>query len=158
MGLRMHWTVVYDFARDWFSWSDWIFPTSGLPFVLIGFFWALSGSWFRGGIVAIMGGTWSVFHTVDALDRYETLSRAYRERTYQVAEGTIENFQTPRCRAKGGESFEVNGVGFHYSDGRVQMGFRQTQCSGGPMRAGLYVRIWYVDRTSRHILRLEIRR
>lgn len=156
----MAWTVVYDFARDWFDLTDWIFPASGLPFVLAGFFMVRYGYWIRGSIFLAFSIAWTVGHTIRTIELYQALSRAYHGRTYQVAEGTVENFQMPRCGDRGAETFRVNGVGFHYADARIQMGFRQTRCSGGPMRGGLYVRIWSVELPSRtrHIIRLEIRR
>lgn len=156
----MAWTVVYDFAKDWFDPIDWIFPASGLPFVLIGLFAVRYGFRLRGAALLIISGAWTVGHTMRTIELYETLSRAYHERTYRVAEGLVENFETPKCGERGAETFKVNGVGFHYADANVQMGFRQTQCSGGPMRGGMYARIWYVEMPSktRHIIRLEIRR
>ena len=57
------------------------------------------------------------------------------------------------------ESFDVDGVNFSYSEGVIKMGFGHTACWAGPIHEGLYVRIWYVDRsTGRHIIHLEARR
>ena len=156
----MNWTVVYDFTKDWFDWSDWVFPMSGLPFMFIGFFIARGGDRLRGGLVAAVGAISSASFTIETLNLYQTLSHAYHDQRYKVAEGAVEEFKTPRCGGKGGESFKVGGVGFYYSDGYVQMGFGRTQCSGGPIRSGSYVRLWYVEMPSgkRHIIRLEIRR
>ena len=53
------------------------------------------------------------------------------------------------------ERFTVNGVGFSYSDYLVTAGFNQSASHGGPMHAGLPVRICYRDG---EILRLQIAR
>jgi hypothetical protein len=51
------------------------------------------------------------------------------------------------------ESFVVDGKRFSYSDFIVTSGFHNAASHGGPIRAGLYVRVSYIGNV---ILRLEI--
>ena len=76
-----------------------------------------------------------------------------------VVEGLVEDFVPASASGPNFESLTVIGVRFRYSDGYHRRGFHQTSMAGGPMRAGLMVRIHYVgpadDPT---IVRLEARR
>ena len=63
-------------------------------------------------------------------------------------EGTVADLKTvPKM-----ESFSVKGVCFNYSDDVITEGFNNMSSRGGPIRQGLYVRIWYVGNV---ILKLE---
>jgi len=53
------------------------------------------------------------------------------------------------------ESFTVGGRRFSYSDYEVTAGFNNTASHGGPIRAGLHVRVTYWGNL---ILRLEVAR
>ena len=53
------------------------------------------------------------------------------------------------------ESFTVNGVEFHYSDYVIDGAFNNPASHGGPIRAGLPVRICHKDG---RILKLEVAR
>jgi hypothetical protein len=77
-----------------------------------------------------------------------------------VTEGLIENFQPLTCHCPGApESFDVNDVHFAYASAVITQGFSQDFASGGPIRAGLLVRIHYVgDPRSATVVRLEIHR
>lgn len=158
-----HWIVAYDFASQWFNPWDWLPVLFGLIFVFVGTLiirgrehWG-DGIW---GLLAVIAGCWSaISYTISWVETYRQLSRAYHERAYEVAEGVVENFQSI-CDSHHNESFEVDGVRFAYADAIIHQGFRQTICSGGPMRGGLYVRIWHVTLPTggRYMLRIEIRR
>jgi hypothetical protein len=154
---RMHWIVVYDFATQWFNPYDWPHVPIGLVAILIGALLIRNGD-IRGIFVVALGCFIAIGLSISLVQTYGPLSRAYHHRTYQVAEGIVENFQSI-CDGKHGEKFDVGGVSFFYADARVHLGFRQTACSGGPMRGGQFVRIWHVQlpRGTRHILRIEIR-
>jgi hypothetical protein len=77
----------------------------------------------------------------------------------KYVEGKVENFAPMPFSGKGNERFDVQGVGFYYSDTVVTGGFRQTTRDGGPIREGLPVHIWYAgtdNLTHNEILKLEI--
>lgn len=64
--------------------------------------------------------------------------------TAHVVEGNVEEFQPMLAHGHGSEHFVVDGVRFQYSDSTTA-GFEQTSIDGGPIRAGLHVRIRFVD-------------
>ena len=72
-----------------------------------------------------------------------------------VVEGVVENFHPMPKSGHDTERFEVNGVGFSYSDYIMSAGFNNTASHGGPIREGLPVRICH---EAGDILRLEIAR
>ena len=75
---------------------------------------------------------------------------------YSVIEGEVKNFVPMPYDGHANESFVVNGVRFEYSDYNLSSGgFNNTASHGGPIKAGLWVRIAYNHDV---ILRLEIRK
>ena len=65
--------------------------------------------------------------------------------TAYVVEGDVEEFQPMPAGGHGSEHFVVDGRRFQYSDATASPGFDQTSIDGGPIRAGLHVRIRYVE-------------
>ncbi|MBL4789916.1 MAG: hypothetical protein JKY60_13035 [Kordiimonadaceae bacterium] len=85
--------------------------------------------------------------------RYNKVVTFYQDGQYETVEGIVENF-IPLPRENGAvESFTVKGKKFHYSDYRIEPGFRNSRPHGGPMNAGIYVRIRH---SGNMILRLEV--
>ena len=159
-----HWVVAYDFASQWFNPWDWIPALAGLIVAFVGMLIVRGrehwGHAIAGVAVVVAGGWLAVTYAIEWVETCRQLSRAYHERTYEVAEGVVEHFQSV-CDSHHGESFDVSGVKFAYADGVIHQGFRQTICWSGPMRGGLYVRIWHVTLPpggQHYILRIEIRR
>jgi hypothetical protein len=81
------------------------------------------------------------------------LSHALSDGSAQTVEGEVMDFHPMPYEGHAMESFSVNGVHFEYSDAMHDVGFSQSASHGGPLRAGLYVKIAYVGN---YILRLEI--
>jgi hypothetical protein len=79
---------------------------------------------------------------------------------YTIIEGEVENFVPMPYEGHSRESFTVKGVRFSYSDFDNTPGFNNTSSHGGPIKGGLYVRIYYAtDPDYPHenrILKLEI--
>lgn len=159
----MHWIVVYDFASEWFSAWDWLH----VPFGLIALLAATLLLRRRNDVVdiilglvfAVGGGAMLVSQSTRVVGIYQQLSQVYHERAYQIAEGTIEKFESI-CDSHHAETFDVNGVRFGYGLSVLHPGFGQTRCWGGPLRGGLYVKIWHITLQDggHYILRVEIRR
>lgn len=88
------------------------------------------------------------------LQRCMCLSWA-RSGDFQVVEGEVRDFKPMPPEGHARESFTVSGVRFDYSDFDLSTGsFNNAASHGGPIHAGLYVRI------SHHhgrILKIEIR-
>jgi hypothetical protein len=85
--------------------------------------------------------------------RHSMLRKALQSGAAQVVEGRVEEFKPTPFAGKAAERFTVCGVPFSYSDAIETGGFNVTSRRGGPIRAGLWVRISYVGDL---IARLEI--
>jgi len=90
---------------------------------------------------------------------YRELVQAYRTGKYSVVEGIVEDFHPMPYEGHQSECFRVEKEKFCYSDYEVSPAFNQSASHGGPIRAGLPVRIaYYEDENFQgQILRLEIR-
>jgi hypothetical protein len=151
--------VVYDVTRD--GWAVFWFPAVGIGFILLGgcLSWLAQRepkwrhSWGpRLGLIFAVLWTLGTFVLVGGnfVRDYRALSSGHADHV----EGPVENFIPMPASGHGEESFSVQGVSFSYSDFVVTPGFNKTTFHNGPMRADLYVRIWYHDGD---ILKLEIR-
>jgi len=73
----------------------------------------------------------------------------------KVAEGFPINFKYREPGSHDVESFYLNGDKFEYAEGLNNgLGFNVTAAHGGPIKAGVYIKIHYFKN---HILRLETR-
>ena len=71
----------------------------------------------------------------------------------KYVEGVVQDFFPMPYQGHADESFDVKGISFHYSDFQAGGGFNNASSHGGPIRAGLFVRIWY---SGNDILKLQI--
>ena len=85
--------------------------------------------------------------------RFREFVNAYRTGRCDVVEGVVENFKPMPPSYHGLESFTIGGKRFEYSDFRNTPGFHHSRLAGGPICAGLVVRIYYLGSD---IARLEI--
>jgi len=79
-------------------------------------------------------------------------SRALVTRQCLVVEGPVENYRVMPIEGHPPESFTIGGVRFSYSDYIYTPCFNKTSSHGGPIRAGMSLRIYYRDDC---ILRIE---
>ena len=94
--------------------------------------WAL---FWNGGVLP---GAWTIYRNHKHAQEY------LRSGDCQVAEGTVEQFHPMPYHGHSLESFAVNGVWFSYSDFDLSKpGFNRTESHGGPIHAGMPVRIHY---------------
>jgi hypothetical protein len=89
----------------------------------------------------------------NAVRVYGQLESALRNGQFHVVEGPVENFERMNDWVKKRERFTVGGVRFTYSDDIVDQCFNHSSTHGGPIRAGLFVRVSYLDSC---ILKLEV--
>jgi hypothetical protein len=159
-GFTLAYDVIHSGARVFW------FPAFGLTGILIGLClpWLIRNEILRGPkwmlpwfpIAWLFGAImWTIVATLGVggeylRDRY-TLSSGKAD----YVEGVVENFVPMPAAGHANESFTVNGVTFSYSDYEVTPGFNNAASHGGPVRQGLYVRIWYVGND---ILKLEIKK
>ncbi len=162
----MNYRLVYDVsARPPELWASGL----GLLFVVIGaVLWRYRhrttryealAPWMR---TAFAGGflgfavLWTTVASVSLVSEYLTARRALRDETALVVEGTVDEFHPMPAAGHDTERFVVKGVRFEYSDFVVSSGFNNTSSHGGPIRAGLPVRIHYLAEARPLILKLEI--
>jgi len=157
-------TTVYDAASAGYRY--WWFPTTGLIFVAIGLilpklfnaglFPDYQKRMFAGWFPALWVG-FSIFWTITAflvtLGAYWSGRETLLTGKAQYVEGVVQDFVPMPYQGHAVESFDVNGVSFHYSDFIVGGGFNNTSSHGGPIRAGMFVRIWY---SGNDILKLQV--
>jgi hypothetical protein len=98
---------------------------------------------------------WTLAVTAKTYSEHARLSSALERGAVAYVEGTVENFVPMPATGHAMEHFEVAGQSFEYSDFVVTGGFNNTASRGGPIRAGLPVRIGHVDGT---IVRLDVAR
>ena len=84
---------------------------------------------------------------------YHRLADDYASGKYDVVEGTVEDFRPMPPQEHTCESFRVQTPRFCYGNDIISPGFNNDVQHGGPIRAGLRVRIAYAEDA---ILRLEV--
>ncbi len=94
--------------------------------------------------------TWACLTSVSD---YRSAVAAMETHQASLVEGVVTNFHPMPRSGHGSDSFYVEGVRFAFSDFVSTAGFNQTESHGGPIHAGLRVRIWH---TRGEILRLDI--
>ena len=112
-----------------------------------------------GWIFVIFASGWTLIAFVLMYSSYGEYIGAYRTGKYSIVEGIVEDFHPMPYEGHQNECFGVNKERFCYSDYEVSPAFNQSASHGGPIRAGLPVRIAYYEdeNLQGHILRLEIR-
>ena len=158
----MNYRLVYDVTTRppelWFAGMGLLFV--GIGVLLWRFRHRLTGSSVRRTVFpalflgfAVM---WTTVASVSVIGGHVSATRALRDGTAQVVEGTVEDFHPMPASGHDTERFTVKGVRFEYSDFIVTAGFNNTSSHGGPMRPGLPVRIHYVGDKRPVILKLEV--
>jgi hypothetical protein len=157
---------------------EWWFPAFGLIFIVVGVVFIKFGpkldrnkngrsfglaftiplrplGWF----FVIFASFWTLVAFGSTYSSYRELEQAYRTGKYSVVEGIVENFHPMPYEGHQNECFRVEKEKFCYSDYELSPAFNQSASHGGPIRAGLPVRISYYENEKFHaqILRLEIR-
>ena len=146
-------TTVFDITHRGF---DWWFPAFGLILVVGGAIKICRRKpEYRWGYAIVTTGLVFSYLAVSSMyPYYGEVRRAYLAKQYSVVEGAVENFHPMPFEGHQDECFSVQGVQFCYSDYIVGPGFNNTSSHGGPIRAGLPVRVSYI---ANDILKLEIR-
>ncbi len=159
----MNYQVVYDASQTGIDWLPIFISTILLSGAIIA--WRGRHSpYFRGepwlaGIFLVFALIFSPCVIIGKVNEYITAQTRLHANQTAVVEGRIENFN-PGVYPNVLESFTVNGVRFEYSEFASTPGFHHTSIYGGPMKAGLQVRIHYTNLAGQTvhptILRLEI--
>ena len=165
----MSYHTVFEIIHKSYQWG---FPAFGLIFVFLGilflkFYKLLIPKWkpsflpswkpkqakMFGWVFTVFSSVWTVGVFASTWSSYHQAIQAYKEGRYSTVEGVVQEFVPMPYTGHAEESFKVNGVKFTYSDYEVTPGFNNTSSHGGPIRAGLKVRIGHLGNT---ILKLEV--
>ncbi len=155
----MPYVTVFEITQKpfewWFSAIGVIFVVMGIVFVVVGRKWPSQKRAKATGYGALVFALlWTLLAFGSTFPVYRRCIEAYRSGNYSAVEGIVENFHPMPYEGHQDECFSVQGQRFCYSDYGIQPGFNQSASHGGPIRAGLPVRIAYYEG---QILRLEVR-
>lgn len=162
----MQFDIAYDAAKQ--GYPAWQMNGIGLVLVCIGLLlvlapdlmqrllpYGLQGrarrifSWFF--LCAALSGAFFTFR--GTTQPYEAAATASRDHRYSMVEGPVTNFVPMPYSGHANESFVVGGKKFTYSDYILTGCFNNATSHGGPIKAGLTVRVSYVGNC---IVRLEV--
>lgn len=108
-------------------------------------------------VVVVLYGTVTFYRSVRFWTRFHKIYHYVG--SYQVVEGTVQNYHLTVVSGSHIERFQVNGISFAYANHGTPQCFHRT-ADGGPIREGLQVRIGYaqIDRVfdPACIVRLEV--
>jgi hypothetical protein len=108
-----------------------------------------------GGLIAIYGLIFFLLSAANFVPEFYEARQAYVRGDTSVVEGQVENFHPLPVLGGQVESFSVGGKTFSYPVGGTSPCFQDTPSHRGPIRAGLYVRVYYNDAC---IQRVDVRR
>lgn len=144
--------------------------SAGLPFALLGLVPLIVGAivivgkwrfhwrrpnWLFAVFSCAFGIIWIFLVSGPILAEGSDAFTAFRTGQYSRVEGTIRDFHPMPYEGHEDECFTVETQRFCYSDYAVTPGFHNAASHGGPIRAGLHVRIAYLGPV---ILRLQVRK
>ena len=165
----MQYAVVFDMAGE-------AYPAPVLPLLLVGAFaLALGGCalWLTFAVrlssllrrvrfysAGIALGLCVVLLAMRGIEnRHNNLVESASSGKVRVVEGVVENFHPMPASGHDTERFTVAGESFAYSDYEITGGFNNAASHGGPLRAGLPVRITFVQESSHNVIvKLEVGR
>ena len=142
---------------------DWPFACAGFIPMAIGtailwgkrrFKWA-QPHWLFAVLCCVFGSVWVVGVGLNTLHADSAAYTAYANGYYQRVEGIVTDFHPMPYEGHEDECFSVQNQRFCYSDFEIGPGFHNASSHGGPIRAGLPVRIAF---RSGQILKLEVAR
>jgi hypothetical protein len=162
--------TIFDASQQGLSWMWLATPMIGLGFVAMGIYWirtqAKSPGYGRevgmllAGLFAMFGACFSIWFVANTISDHNQAMQSLQKGTALVIEGPVDNF-TVSAFGKA-ENFTVKGIQFSYSEFSDSEGFHHTSAYGGPMKAGLFIRIHYItlegDPSEPAILKLEVRK
>jgi hypothetical protein len=148
-----HYRTVFEITQKGF---DWWFPAAGLGGIALGaiFIKFIKSRKWLGYCMVGFAILWTLSVVGSMLLDYYKAHRAYRTGQYSVVEGPVEDFRPMPPEGHQLECFSVQRQNFCYSDYVATAGFNNSTSRGGPIRAGLPVRIAYYKG---EILRIDIR-
>ena len=164
-----HYKLVFSVADC--GYKAWWFPAAGLGFIFGGIFvipLINKFSWHPWSPAALgafrifwvgFAILWTIFVFLSTFGDYRDARSTLSGGAAGYVAGPVEHFVPMPVGGHAEESFDVDGVPFHYSDYTITAGFNNATSHGGPIYEGLPVHIWYENKggyTGNEILKLEI--
>jgi hypothetical protein len=156
--MRPEYVTVYQISKES---TDWSFALAGAIPLLVGiviilgkrqFGWKRP-NWILPIFACGFGLLWLCTAGVSVVREDSHALNAFQKGDFQIVEGEVTDFKPMPYEGHQDECFSVQDGQFCYSDYVIAPGFRNTASHGGPIRAGLPVRIAY---SGDAMLRLEI--
>lgn len=157
--MAQEYITIFEISHKGFKW--WFALVGLLPAVPGAIIWRFSKNhqdswrlkWFKFSLpgFALL---WLSMATIPMWLEYTKLQEAYRRGAFSVVQGPVEDFHPMPPQRNSEECFSVENQRFCYSDNIISAAFNIDSVHGGPIRAGLPVRIAYVGND---ILKLDVR-
>jgi hypothetical protein len=150
--------IVYQISKES---SNWLFAIPGLIVLIVGcvlfvgkvrFGWRRP-CWYYPVAACIFGIMWVFVVGGSVIQEDSRAWAAFETGDYSTVEGVVTDFHPMPYEGHDQECFSVQSQRFCYSDYVVTPGFHNTASHGGPIRAGIPVRVAYSGSV---ILRLDI--
>ena len=139
----------------------WLFA---IPFILIGVLLIVADidsekKPIPGMVMTLFALGWGLFVAYGQISDYFLVREILKNQSYLTVIGVVENFDKMPWRGGKHESFEVDGIRFHYSNFEEIEGFHNSCTYGGPIcNNGQQVQIDYMIRRERnYILRIGLK-
>jgi len=150
--------TVYQVSGQSMDWSFVLPGLISLAFSAITIFGKLRFNWKQPSwplsiFACCFGVIWLSAATIPTMHETSAALSAFQRGDYELVEGPVTDFDPMPYEGHRPECFSVQDRRFCYSDYEISPGFHNAASHGGPIRAGLQVRIAYVGNT---ILRLEV--
>jgi hypothetical protein len=166
-GKHMDYKLVFDLQTSDIRIANYLFMLPGVIVFLFGavtyFFRDHYSNPFRARpmpqrfpfFLLLFGAVWMQLSALSLYTQYDVMDRALKTGKVRVVEGKVVQFSPMPYTGHAMERFCVSDTEacFSYSDYEVTPGFNRTTAHGGPIQAGLPVRVTYKDNT---ILKLEV--
>lgn len=158
----MNSTVIYDILNEDFifmaiSKEYIIFPL--LLLIIVSYFSIRKNEYRKVFVFSVIFSLWIVVLSVGILFRYSTYTKIKNARLnneFEIVNGTIDKLKIETGRINF-QKFTVNGVLFEISDNVTNGGYNKTVLNGSPIREGLCVKIYYINKINDNIIvRLEL--
>ena len=149
--------TIFEITSKGFTW--WFATVGLLPAIPGAALWFRKGhgswrvTWVKYSLPAFAL-LWLSVATIPMWLEYTKLQNDYRRGSFSIVQGRVEDFHPMPPQGHSAECFTVEHQRFCYGDNIISAGFNNDSAHGGPIRAGLPVRISYVGDD---ILKLEVR-
>ncbi|WP_058185393.1 hypothetical protein [Terracidiphilus gabretensis] len=141
---------------------DWSFARVGVALFVVGigviwlsrrYHWQRFSRRLLGYFLVLFSLIWLMGTLGFPYSQYRRLASTYRSGGYSMVEGEVDDFKPMPYEGHTDECFSVSFKRFCYSDFDSTAGFHNSSSHGGPIKQGIYARVFYIGNT---IVRLDV--